>query len=759
MSSDNLEVQVATDLTWYDPHTTSPGNYDLAHGTFTLDGADAEFNLGAVLADRTGTFIANNWDGKSLTKKGAGHLILSGDNTYTGLTDIQDGTVTITKLTGTGANEFGRRVSLLGDLVLDIAEDGEYRKTIDGTGQLVKDGGGRVTLAGDNQGFSGGLAIRNGAIIANSSQSLGRGTIQDDALLELRYDGVFANNFMGSGELATYGSLQLAGNHSRHTGITVAHSGSLNLVDGFVSRALFDLRSGTSLTGYGDIGSLIVRNGATLSPGNSIGLITVAENALFETGSLYRVELGPLAGVSDRLTVFGQTTIQPGALLDARVAGLGRIARSGGADFLIIEDNSFADGTLFDFRGNRVAYTLEQQIRPATGTDRAGYYLSVVPTEPDISGLIDLVGTPNAIRAGEGVNTIIAQGRTDELGDLWDALGNLPADRYLVAEAFARLHGEIFAAGQYAAARLQRRFPDQVEQNRARLRAACYGRVAQKTALWGTLTGSWTDYRGRGGYSAGDLDSQGIAFGADRLIDSRLSWGAAIGMDQAKLKLTDIDSKADLDALRVLIYGRYERDSWFAGIRAGYAKTWYDTKRHVNIGDGFTAYNRTAKADYHDNLLTAGLQFGRTFCWGKQEFTPSVGLDYLFLRTPGIQEEGAPWANLVVSRKSYHSLEIPVGFTWKHEFGGPSFTWSPELRAHYIGEAANDEAAAQTQFASVPGVSFEARTGPLGRNRMRLGAGLEGRRGDNLAFSLNYDFETGLRTNTHNISFTVGWEW
>ncbi|WP_433993956.1 autotransporter outer membrane beta-barrel domain-containing protein, partial [Escherichia coli] len=63
-----------------------------AHGEFALrDGAT--LTLHTVLADNTGTTHTSGWDGKSLTKSGGGELILATQNTYTGTTTINGGTL------------------------------------------------------------------------------------------------------------------------------------------------------------------------------------------------------------------------------------------------------------------------------------------------------------------------------------------------------------------------------------------------------------------------------------------------------------------------------------------------------------------------------------------------------------------------------------------------------------------------------------------------------------------------------------------
>jgi outer membrane autotransporter protein len=77
-----------------------------AHGTFTL--ADGEtFEIDVPLADRVGE-TDPNWDKKSLTKRGGGTLILSGQNTFTGAITVASGTL---RLGGPALHRYGALVN------------------------------------------------------------------------------------------------------------------------------------------------------------------------------------------------------------------------------------------------------------------------------------------------------------------------------------------------------------------------------------------------------------------------------------------------------------------------------------------------------------------------------------------------------------------------------------------------------------------------------------------------------------------------
>ena len=158
-SPDGKEYRVAYDLSW-----TAANN--LAHGSFTVDGL---FTVGVGLTDQSVT-AGSAWNGKTLTKAGAGTLVLTGDNRYTGGTRNTAGVLQI----GDG----GLTGSILGDvvndgtLVLNRAGALTLAGNISGAGGLRQIGAGAVTLAGDNS-YGGGTELRAGALQVSRDANLG----------------------------------------------------------------------------------------------------------------------------------------------------------------------------------------------------------------------------------------------------------------------------------------------------------------------------------------------------------------------------------------------------------------------------------------------------------------------------------------------------------------------------------------------------------------------------------------------------------
>ncbi|HCB5032250.1 TPA: fibronectin-binding autotransporter adhesin ShdA [Salmonella enterica subsp. enterica serovar Hofit] len=115
--TDNTNYDLTASLSWYADRDNASTD---AHGTFTLSDPDGSFNVAANLTDVDDTLDPNStWDGKSLTKEGAGTLILSGDNDYSGGTTINEGTLVAASTTALGTGLVDNNATL----VLDV--DGE----------------------------------------------------------------------------------------------------------------------------------------------------------------------------------------------------------------------------------------------------------------------------------------------------------------------------------------------------------------------------------------------------------------------------------------------------------------------------------------------------------------------------------------------------------------------------------------------------------------------------------------------------------
>ncbi|EBJ1757107.1 fibronectin-binding autotransporter adhesin ShdA [Salmonella enterica] len=166
-----------------------------AHGTFTL-GAGDSFEVTSVLGDKTGN---GDWDGKSLTKLGAGKLTLSGANTYSGDTNVQEGTLW---LSGDGTiGEMGSQQAV--NVASDATFGGSNGTTVNGKvtneGTLVfgdsEETGAILTLNGD--------LINMGTLASGSSSSTLGNTLYVDGDYTGNGGSLYLNTVLGDDDSAT----------------------------------------------------------------------------------------------------------------------------------------------------------------------------------------------------------------------------------------------------------------------------------------------------------------------------------------------------------------------------------------------------------------------------------------------------------------------------------------------------------------------------------------------------------------------------
>ena len=357
IASDTLSIDQA--LAW----NANGANAAYAHGTFTLDAGES-FEIDTPLNNQA-TNAATGWDGTTLTKTGAGTLILTGNNTYSGATTLNDGTLQLGDGTTTG--------SVLGDitnnatLAINRSDTINVSNLITGSGNVIQAGSGTLTLTAANT-YSGATILEAGTLQAartdnftNSSDLIVNGGILDlngfdqqlNRLSSTRANGeiqlngatltanntgsglddtTYAGAITGSGNLIKEGGGQLtlsgqtgwAGNTTLNAGTLTldGSAGGAQLTSNIIGQSgtTFNLIHGATLTGWIDPTDVIITGPASTwnNTGNS-----VIDSLTLLSGGNYGFT-APASGTYKLLTINGSLSGNGNITMNTNLAaGLG----------------------------------------------------------------------------------------------------------------------------------------------------------------------------------------------------------------------------------------------------------------------------------------------------------------------------------------------------------------------------------------------------------------------------------------------------
>jgi autotransporter-associated beta strand protein len=277
---------------------------------------------------------------RSLTKSGAGTLVLSAANTYSGGTTMGSGTLTVSNGSALGSGVFtlsGGTLSSSGAQTLANAVTLNGNSAIGSSSNLTLTGA--VTLTGNRT-----LTVATGAtatITGNIGQS-----------------GSTAYSFTKAGA----GTLVIAGSNT-YTGGTNVSLGTL-LVNGSLGSGTVSVTNGAILGGSGTMGPISVSSGGKVQPsaGNSPTAILSCTGVTFSSGSTFAAALdGATAGANgyDQLNVTSGTVNLGGSTLNVSI-GTGftpkigetfTIIQNGGSSAITGTFNGLPEGGTFSTGG------------------------------------------------------------------------------------------------------------------------------------------------------------------------------------------------------------------------------------------------------------------------------------------------------------------------------------------------------------------------------------------------------------------------
>lgn len=707
------------------------GKVSVESGTTTLTGVNGYTGgtviQGGVLSGQTNSFgsgniqnnaalivsgsgaLANNISGSgSLEKTGDGTVTLTGSNTHTGGTVISQGTLVASTQSLPG------HVANYGTLILDQNLDGIFAGDISGSGNLVKDGTGIVTLTG-NLSYSGSTTVRAGQLIGNTSSlsgsvinegklefnqsfngtysstisgsgsltkagsgtltltgantytggtwisagtlagltsSFGSGAIQNDAALILQGGGVFGNLISGTGTLEKTGAGQLilTGVHS-YTGPTLVSAGTLTL-NGTLASAV-TVASNATLGGNGTLGTLLVQSGGILAPGNSIGTLNVNGDATLASGSTYEVEVDN-AGNSDRLNATGAIHIGSGVTLNVRPEN----GTNSGANYALETRYTIlnaAQGVTgqFDAINENFAFLTASVDKSA---DLNSLYLTLRRTYSAPGAFAAATRTPNASASAYAVEAL------GPANSLYQSVLYLQGDE--PQQAFSQLAGELHAAVSITLTERSRlsRLAIMNRLNRslaAQQETEALGTLNNTAALnphgavtlWADAFGAWSDYKTDGNGAAIRAEGGGLLLGADKRFGERWLMGVAAGYGRDHIKQTSLDASANVDSYYLSAYGGAAFGD--ASVKVGAIHAFQRVKGKRGVA--FSNFSDHLKANYDASTTQLFTEGAWRFDLTSFQLEPYVNLAYVQTRTKGFSESGGAAA---LSADSQHHEQL-----------------------------------------------------------------------------------------------------
>ena len=576
---------------------TKEGGGQLTVNTANSYGGGTLVNAGRLVANASGAFgtgavtvlsgaevgIAGVTLGNSISgagrvvKVGSGSGMLTGANSHSGGTDIQQGTLIVANPAALGSGA----VSIGSGAFLNVDYSGSSNVALNtmltGAGAFIKDGSGTLVMNAFGNSYSGGTAINGGTLGLNFGDALGTGNVVINAGATLALgDVTYANATSGGGQIVktSAGVTTITGTNS--------HSGGVNIQAGILDvSGSGALGSGTVTIGSG--ANLRFTNNAAATFGNGLagtGTFNKLGTGLLSFGNNFTVGALSLQTGRTRINTVATTNVSvaSGATLDGTGRIIGNLTNNG----IVAPGNSI--GTL-TVEGNYIhnsGSVLEIEFDGAGNID----LLSVTGTATLNGGTLRFVSLGGA--EGTGGTFLTAAGGINGTFATVETVGaQLPlaviyeTNRALMAPSVLTARPSTFNAQSLAAAETGFAFIGTL--------ADQPGGARTGRRLWMDGFGSWNSRSASGTTLGYSHDSYGLAGGMTFPIGERVSVGGSIGWSSGDISLSSNGGGGEQEVLLGSLHARYQQANGFA-VTAGliYGGVDQTTVRNVSF-NGFAA--------------------------------------------------------------------------------------------------------------------------------------------------------------------------
>ncbi|MBI3419948.1 MAG: autotransporter domain-containing protein [Proteobacteria bacterium] len=668
--------------------------------------------LGGGSSTFSGVYGGTN---STLAVTGAGtNLNLSGVNTYTGATAIGSGAT----LTLSGTNDIANSASVANAGTIAIGTTSQTLHVLSGAGGITIGSGGLLT-------------------------EIGTAT----------YSGVISG--AGAVSTATSGTWTLTGTNT-YTGATTVGSGTTLIDNGTIDSTVGGLtvNNGGTLMGTGTVTGDVTNHG-NVSPGNSIGTLTVGSYTQGSDGEL-NIEFNN--SDIDLITMNAAGLADLNGTIDViPVAAGGRYIRGTTQSFIIAGDNLSGptlSGTFSNAPGPNPDGTPGHTFTADNDPDIAGYSNPLLAVRVIYTGTqaqlkvvrAELFGdatgnTPNEAAAGAALDTL--QLTTPDGGDMDTLLNNLSdVDPALQHTALNTLTGEVNASVPGGFRDTLRNFNGMLGK---RLGGDCNTMNNNAPAAYRPQQGLYAYPQGGSAYGPrqksawvcgygqfGTLDADGnasktestnigTAMGMEFRPNQNTQLRFGIGYGNDAVEVANID-EANLNGYQAGMYGQYTWGKHFY-VGGGFAGS-YNTgssMRHIFVG----GLNRVASGDFDGYAASATTTLGAFTRTGGFNLETAAAAEYVYSNLNSFTETGAGAADLLVDGRDVSTLRTSIGAQASKTFnlGRGGSTLTPEVRGAFIYDFLTIAPSVDSTFAGTT-ASFTTKGTDPGRLGYQVGGGL-----------------------------------
>ena len=472
-----------------------------------------------------------------------------------------------------------------------------------GTGALIKDGLGTLTLGGANS-YTGGTQVNQGAIFGTTSSL--QGTIINNALLNISVasDGLFNGTIAGSGSTIKTGT------------------GSLSLLGTQATSGIFTISEGTLILNGLFGGSVNVSAGAALrATGSILGSVNLAGSLFVVPPASAAAAAVPLGLTSADalttppiLTIAGNLNTLPGSTISLPVG-------AGANPSILVGGTATLNGTRFDFlapdignarstsfialtalqglvMSNVEAATQNRNLVPYLKQNANSLFVTLLNLGIPLSGAVT---NPNSISAAQSVDRVKA-GATEDLGFVVRELTALTDDE--LNDAMQQVAAEVHSSSLQLAVYDSQAFTDlvrrQITERDHESQAGVPGWGGERIRWWGQFGGERGRFDDRGGARGGLLNMGSGASGMDWRASERWLIGAGGGFGAGHMGINGLNAGTDFKAPRAFGYVGYKPKGF--GLRAGGSAARASTQTERRL-----AFAASLPAELGASLLTGGI--------------------------------------------------------------------------------------------------------------------------------------------------------